>query len=219
LRAAVTGATGLVGGCLVPLLVRQGHEVHALQRRTSRGGNANVHVHVGEAESWPRLVRDIAPEAAVSCLGTTMRKAGSEAAFAAVDRDMVLSFAAAARAAGARRMLTISSAGASAGSANFYLKLKAEVDGALEALGFERLDIFRPGLLRGPRGGDRRLGERIGVALSPLLNLALRGWLDRYAAIDALLVARSMAAALGANPSGVFVHENRAIRRLAAAGG
>jgi hypothetical protein len=84
-------------------------------------------------------------------------------------------------------------------------------------MAFDRLDILRPGLLRGPRGGDRRLGERIGIAVSPLVNLFLRGRLDRFAAIDADIVAAAAAAALRQAGAGVFVHENRSLRRLAAA--
>ena len=214
MRVAIIGATGLIGRSLLPLL--SGHEVHALQRRAAPAGQTGVAVHVAEAGEWPRLVCGIAPDTAVSCLGTTMRQAGSHAAFRSVDRDMVLAFARAARQAGARRMLTVSSAGASERAPNFYLALKGEVERELASLGFDRLDIFRPGLLRGPRGGDRRAGERIGILLSPLTNLFLRGGLARYAAIDAQIVAEAMAAAIGASGSGVFVHEYSGIRRLAA---
>lgn len=151
----------------------------------------------------------------MSALGTTMRAAGSEAGFRAVDLDSVTAFAAAARRAGARHMVTVSSVGADARSPNFYLRTKGEMERALEALGFDRLDILRPGLLRGKRGGDRRLGERVGIALSPVANLVLRGRLDRYAAIDADVVASAVAGALQQSEPGVFRHENRGIRALA----
>ena len=213
MRIALIGATGLVGSLLLPRLAAAGHDVHALQRRAGAPTPAGVTVHLAPGEAWPALVARLAPDAAVSALGTTMRRAGSEAAFAAVDRDMVLAFAAAARAAGASRFATVSSVGADAASANFYLRLKGKVDEELRALGFERLDIFRPGLLRGPRGADRRLGERIGIALSPLVNLALRGPLDRFAAIDADKVATAIAASLAEQAPGVFVHGNREIGR------
>jgi hypothetical protein len=88
---------------------------------------------------------------------------------------------------------------------------------ALEALGFDRLDILRPGLLRGERGADRRLGERVGIALSPVANLLLRGRLDRYAAIEADIVAAAIADALRQAEPGIFRHENRSLRGLAAA--
>lgn len=143
-----------------------------------------------------------------------MRSAGSEAAFRAVDLETVAAFAAAARRSGARHMVTVSSVGADPGSRNFYLRTKGEMERALGALGFERLDIFRPGLLRGERGGERRLGERIGIALSPLANLMLRGGLDRFAAIDADVVATAAAAALRQTEPGIHRHENRSIRAI-----
>ena len=89
------------------------------------------------------------------------------------------------------------------------------MEAARTALGFDRLDVLRPGLLRGVRGRDRRLGERIGIALSPLVNLALQGPLDRYAAIDAVLVADAAAHLLDEQGGGTHIHHNRDLRRLA----
>lgn len=146
-----------------------------------------------------------------------MRAAGSQAAFRAVDLDAVVAFASAARRAGARRMVTISSVGADPESRNFYLRTKGEMERALESMGFDRLDIFRPGLLQGERGGDRRLGERAGILVSPIVNIFLRGRLDRFAAVDAGLVAAAAAEALRQPEPGVFRHDNRSIRALAGA--
>jgi uncharacterized protein YbjT (DUF2867 family) len=213
------GATGLVGSLLANRLLADARvgEVHAIGRRGSGRRNARWREHVAPAGEWPDFARAVAVDVAVSALGTTMRVAGSEAAFRAVDLDIVAAFACAAREAGARRMLTISSVGADAGSRNFYLRTKGEMERELRALSFARLDVLRPGLLRGARGGDRRRGERIGIALSPLVNLALRGPLARYAAIDAAVVADAAAACLHLEAPGVFVHENGDIRRLARA--
>ena len=216
MRVALIGATGLVGAKLVPILLDRGHEVEALVRRAAVPQRPRLRAHVAEAREWPRIVAGLGADAAISALGTTMRKAGSEAGFRAVDLDMVLGFAAATRASGARRFVTVSSVGAAASSRNFYLRIKAEMEEALAGLGFERLDILRPGLLRGERGPDRRLGERIGIAISPLVNLALRGPLSRIAAIDADAVARAIAATLEESASGTFLHHNREIKRLAA---
>lgn len=212
---AMIGGTGLVGGLAAERLLAAGHEVDALLRRPSGRSQPGWRVHVAPPEDWPAIVAALRPETAISALGTTMRKAGSQAAFRAVDHDMVLAFAAAARAAGARRMLAVSSVGADPGARNFYLRLKGEVEEKLAILGFERLDLFRPGLLRGPRRGDRRPGERLGIMISPVLNLLLRGPLDRYAAIDATLVADAMAAVLDEHAGGVFRHHNRGIEALA----
>ncbi len=215
MRVVMIGATGLVGSLAAPAMLAQGWNVDAPLRRPSGLVHPGWREHVAPPAEWPALVASLRPEAAVSALGTTMRQAGSQAAFRAVDLDMVIAFARAAAEAGARHMVTVSSVGADAGSANFYLRIKGEMEAALEGMGFERLDIMRPGLLRGPRGGERRLGERVGIALSPVVNLLLRGRLDRYAAIEADIVARAVPAALRQPEPGVFRHDNRSIRRLA----
>lgn len=171
---------------------------------------------VAPAVEWPAHLERERADIAISTLGTTWKKAGSWPAFEAVDHDAVIGFARAARAAGARQFVVMSSVGAAPASRNRYLALKGRVEQALAEIGFERLDIIQPGLLRGERGTDRRFGERLGIVVSPLANLLLRGRLDRFAAIDASTVAVAIAALAGANERGTFVHRNRQIRALAA---
>ena len=214
-RVIMAGATGLTGALIAERLLAAGSQVHALVRRASGRVDPGWHEHVAPPRDWPEIVAEIPADAALSALGTTLRKAGSEAGFRAVDHDLVLEFARAARGAGARHMVTISSVGADADSRNFYLRLKGEVDEALGRIGFDRLDILRPGLLRGPRGPERRLGERLGILVSPLVDLLLRGRLGDYAAIDAAAVAAAAVALLDDREPGIFVHHNRDLRRLA----
>jgi uncharacterized protein YbjT (DUF2867 family) len=212
----MVGATGLVGARLADRLLEQdGIEVHALVRRASGRSHPCWHEHVAAPGDWPTIVAGIGATAAFCSLGTTMRKAGSRAAFRTVDLDMVVEFATAARRAGAERFATLSSVGAHPRSANFYLRTKGEMETAVAALSFERVDIFQPGLLRGQRHGDVRPGELIGILLSPVLNPLLKGPFERFAAIDADLVADAMAAVLDQQQPGLHRHDNRAIRRLA----
>jgi uncharacterized protein YbjT (DUF2867 family) len=212
-RILLIGSTGLVGRLAVDRLAAAGHDVRTLTRRpTGRSGET-----VALSGEWPALVAAIGGDVAICAIGTTMRAAGSQAAFRAVDHDIAVEFARAARAAGVPHMILVSSVGALPASSNFYLRLKGEVEGELEALGFDRLDIVRPGLLRGERGAERRRGERLGILLSPLVNLFLRGRLDRFAAIDASIVAAAIARLVEQEEEGRFVHHNRELRRLAAA--
>ena len=210
MRIALIGATGLVGRSLVPLL-KERHDLLLLGRRSS---GFSVNEIVAPMEHWPDRLSGAGIDVAISALGTTWAKAGSWPAFEAVDHDAVFGFAGAARAAGARQFISVSSAGADAGSLNGYLAIKGRTELALADVGFDRVDIIRPGLLRGPRGNDRRIGERLGILVSPLLNLALRGSLDRFAAIDASTVAAAIAALAGALPPGVHIHHNRDLKRI-----
>lgn len=205
------GATGLVGRNAWPLLEGR-HELLVLGRRPSGASREKL----GGMEQWPELLAGERIDVAVSALGTTRKRAGTWEKFADVDRAAVLDFAGAARAAGARHVLAVSSSGADPASRNPYLRLKGEVEQALAALGFERVDILRPGLLLGERPNDPRLVERIGILLDPLSRRFLRGRLDRFAGIDAALVARAMAVLVEREGPGLFRHHNREIRALAA---
>jgi uncharacterized protein YbjT (DUF2867 family) len=214
-RILLIGATGLVGRLTADRLLADGAEVHALLRRSAGRTAPGWHEHVAPPRDWPALARSIGGDVAICALGTTWRAAGSEAAFRAVDLDAVVGFATAAKAAGVRQMIAISSVGAEAGSRAFYLRVKGEMEAALRALGFARLDIVRPGLLRGDRGPERRLKERAAILVSPLVNLLLRGRLGRYAAIDADLVADAIAMLTMRDQPGAFVYHNRDLCRLA----
>jgi uncharacterized protein YbjT (DUF2867 family) len=211
-RIVMIGATGLIGRSLAPLLIGKGHDLLLVGRRES--GIAGAREKIGEMHDWPGMLEGEAADVAISTLGTTRKQAGTWAKFVAVDEQAVLAFAAAARRAGARQMLGVSSVGADPESRNDYLALKGRVERSLAKTGFDRLDIFRPGLLIGNRGNDRRTGERIGIALSPIVNPFLRGRFDRFAAIPATRVAAAMAALTGQVGNGTFIHQNRQIRAL-----
>lgn len=205
------GGTGLIGSDIAARLTRQGADFHMLARRASGQGTEIV----ADPDTWQERAKAFGPDIAISALGTTQRLAGSRAAFRAVDFDLVVNFARGAHAGGARHMILVSSVGAETGASTFYLAVKGEVEDALGTIGFARLDILRPGLLRGDRPGERRVGERIGILLSPLANLLLRGRLDRFAAIDADRVAAAAVALTHETAPGRFVHHNRELKTLA----
>ena len=209
----LAGASGLIGSKVVNLL--DGYDVHVFTRRILDGMPSETTQHVAETAEWADRIAGLKPDVAISCLGTTWNKSGkSEAAFRAVDLELVLAFAAATQQAGARHMISVSSVGASAKSAGFYLRTKGEAEDRLRQLGFERLDILRPGLLVGERRGERRLGERVGIMLSPLTDALLHGSLRRYRSIDSGTVARAIANLAASGGQGTFVHENDAIAAL-----
>ena len=212
-KILIVGATGLIGGLLTRKLVGQGadKQMHLLLRRPYRENVGKAKVHVQLQENWPAAIAKIKPDIAISCLGSTMKKAGSKAEFAAVDRDLLGAVAAAARAAGARQFIAVSSTMADSSASGFYLKTKGEAEDLLRAQQFDRLDILRPGLLRGERTNDNRMGERLAIAASPVLDMLLHGKFRRYRSILASDVAAAIVALIGADASGEYVHENDGI--------
>ena len=213
MRIVMTGASGLVGGLLLPLLSK--HAVTIVGRRELPEVPAGTAQRVAPMEQWPGLVEQAPSDVAICCLGTTIRQAGSQAAFRAVDHDLVLATAEGARRGGARQMILVSSVGAAAKSGTFYLRTKGETEDGLRALGFERLDILRPGLLTGNRAGPARFGEGLAMAAAPLTDALMHGALRRYRSIPGETVARAIVALAGRSDSGVHIHENDVIRVLA----
>ncbi|MFO1108625.1 MAG: oxidoreductase [Bradyrhizobium sp.] len=208
-RILIAGASGLIGGLV---LGRMGETAITLGRR--RLDSIPNEQLVGAVETWPDLIVAARPTTVICALGTTQRSAGSREAFRAIDHDAILAVATAAKNAGAGRLLLVSSVGASSRSPVFYLRTKGETEDAVIALKFERLDIFRPGLLTGSRR-EHRPSEQLTIRLSPLTDALTPSFLDRYRSIAARDVANAMVASLAATGHGIYIHHNREMLRLA----
>jgi uncharacterized protein YbjT (DUF2867 family) len=219
-RVLLVGASGLIG-TQVPDLLQTAHPglgIDLLLRKpvpeqTGREIFCGDPLTLALAE-WQRAHRRC--DAFFCALGTTRRAAGSLQAFAAIDRDLVVSIAKAAAAAGARQAIVVSSVGADARSRNDYLRVKGEMQDALAGVGFERCDFLQPSLLLGPRrAAATRFAESLGQRLAPLFKPLLPGRLRRYRAIAATEVARAAAALLGRTERGIHFQEFDALRALA----
>jgi uncharacterized protein YbjT (DUF2867 family) len=211
--ALIVGATGLIGRAVIERF--GSNPVTVLARREVEGLAAQHKPLVAPPERWADIITAETPAILICCLGTTIRQAGSQAAFRAVDHDLVLAAARGAKAGGTAHMISVSSVGAAAKTGNFYLRTKGETEDDLCALGFDRLDLIRPGLLRGDRPGPQRLGEGIATIAAPLTDALLHGSFRRYRSISGATVAAAIVALAGQGDSGVHIHENDAIRALA----
>lgn len=209
----LVGATGMVGSAIMALTA---DPLTVLARRQpDEGWPSGIKAIVAPVERWEAQLAEARPLCLLNALGTTIAAAGSQAAFRAVDHDLVIRLARAAHAAGTRQMISVSAAGADAASRNFYLRTKGEVEQALRAIGFDRLDILRPGLLRGERKGPRRTGEALAMIAAPLTDALMHGPLRRYRSVAADDVARAMLRLAREGGTGTHVHEHDAITALA----
>jgi uncharacterized protein YbjT (DUF2867 family) len=174
-----------------------------------------MEVLVAPPENWDDAIAASNADVLVSALGTTWKKAGkSETDFRAVDQHLVLACAKAAKDAGMRQVIAISSVGADALAKNFYLKVKGETEQGLGRIGVPRLDVLRPGLLRGPRE-ELRPGELAGRILSPVADLLLQGQYSKYRSIKADMIAKAIIGLTKEKAAGRFVFEHDAILRAA----
>lgn len=215
MTALLAGATGLIGRELARHWTGPG-PLHLLVRRagTAHGAVMPLHrVHVIDFAALPPLPQ---ADRAFCCLGTTIKAAGSQEAFRAVDHTAVLAFARAAQRAGVRHFAVVSALGASARSRSFYNRVKGEMEAELATLGFASLVIARPSLLAGDRaslGQPARLGERLALALTaPLGAFIPKAWRP----IEATAVALALLRALDKPMPGLRVLESAQLQELGA---
>ena len=212
--ALLLGGSGLVGGlCLQRLLEEEQYQkVLSPGRRELPVTHPKLTQYSIAFESLETL--DLPPVDDVFCaLGTTIRKAGSQAAFQRVDFEFTLAAARLGRKHGARQFVLVSSIGADPKSGNFYLRTKGEVEKAIMDLAYPAFHILRPSLLVGDRN-ESRLGEKFAIYASKVLQYALIGGLRKYRPIEAAIVARAMVAAAKSGPLGMHMYEFDEIRRL-----
>jgi uncharacterized protein YbjT (DUF2867 family) len=212
----LAGASGLTGGYTLDALLAapEVSRVIAVTRRPLGREHPRLANRIVQFERIESQLKGTVCDAALCCLGTTLRKAGSQQRFRAVDVDGVLAFARAAKAANARRFVVMSSVGADPNSRNFYLRTKGEMEEDLEGVGFESLDILQPSMLLAWRMEMRPL-EFAASALMPLLAPLLRGKYAPYRGIPARTVAAAMLGALRSGRRGVQRYTADGIQALA----
>lgn len=194
--ALIAGATGLVGGHVVERLVESADigRVVVLVRKKSDKWSGKVEQKIVDYDALEQKDFDGVDDVYL-CLGTTIKKAGSQEAFRKVDHDYTLAVAKAAKAGGASRCALVSAIGASPKAGSFYYRVKGETDRDVEALDFGDLVIARPSFLMGDRQ-ESRPGERAAIAITNVLQWTLVGGLTKYKNVEAKQVARAMVAAL-----------------------
>ena len=202
----LAGATGLTGEHLLDRLLNEPTSSRVLvPSRRPLPEHPHLENPVGDPTVFlPQLNGRV--DIAYCCLGTTIKQAGSEPAFRAVDLDMVVAFAKRAREMGARHLIVISAIGADPKSSVFYNRVKGEMEQALRAQDWPQLTICRPSLLLGERL-EPRLAEQLAGPLSRLIP-------GKYRGIEACQLARAMWRLALEEQDGIRVVESDELRKL-----
>ena len=206
--AVIAGATGLVGSHVLKLLLADPTWAHviSLGRRPVPDRHEKLEQRIVDLGALGAIADLPRTDDVFCCLGTTIKKAGSQDAFRRVDHDYVLELARAGLRFGATQFLLVSAIGADPTSRVFYSRVKGEVEAAVRKLPYRAVQIFRPGLLLGNRT-EFRLGERIAMLTMPLLQPLLVSRLRRFRSITASNVARAMVSIAREMPRGPNVFE------------
>ena len=170
MKALVIGATGATGKDLVKQLCQDSDfdEIDIFVRRRSDFHHEKVKAHLVDfdhPEEWKHLVKG---DVAFSCLGTTLKSAGSKENQKVIDYDYQFNFAKAAKENNVQDYILVSAYGASPDSKIFYSRIKGELEEAVKNLKFEKTTIFKPGMLE--RKNTDRNGEVFGLKIIKFLN-------------------------------------------------
>jgi len=189
--AIVIGATGLVGNALVDHLADANHigKIITLTRSSAKHSSSKVFNQTVDFDQLEHYAESFNADFLFSCLGTTIKQAGSIAAQRKVDLDYQYKAAQLAVNNGVDHYLLVSSSAANEKSNSEYLKMKGELEQRIKSLPFKRISIFQPSLLLGQRA-DFRLGEKIGSWV--MTALCVIPWLRRFRPITGEQVAAKM---------------------------
>ncbi len=193
MKALIIGATGATGKDLLNVLLLDTSytEVVIFVRRTSGFNHPKLVEVITDFEKLDEVSTQINGQVLFSCLGTTLKVAGSKEQQKHIDYEIPLKCAEIARNNGVSKMILLSAYGASATSKVFYSKIKGALEDKISALAFKQIFIFRPGLLL--RNNTDRFGERLTASLLKGLNGI--GLFKKFRPMPTLTLAQKMAKA------------------------
>lgn len=191
--ALLLGASGLVGGHCLNYLLNDDYysQVDVIARRPLNNDHPKLAQHLVTFDRLAGECRDIKVDDVFCCLGTTIKKAGSQEAFYRVDFTYPLEIAKLCKTSGAKQFLLVSAVGANPSSSIFYNRVKGEIEKTIGQCGYQGFHVFRPSLLLGERQEKRMLEGMAQIAFK-LLSGIMVGPFGRYRAIEGKTVAYSM---------------------------
>ena len=212
------GASGLTGTALLNELLNDANitSIVVMGRRAldvQHDKLTYLNVDFAELDNY---LPHFAVDAVFCCLGTTIRKAKSQAAFKSIDVDLVVNIARLAKQANVKKFSVISALGASADSSVFYNRCKGEMEQQLTSLfstSNTQLVVCRPSLLIGDRD-ESRLGESIGNYFFKGFGWLFAGPLKRYKPIHAQTLATAMFKATNESKQPLIILENKELLAL-----
>ena len=192
-KALVLGATGLIGSHLLELLLQDKlySTVRIFVRKPIQLQHAKLEQITVDYDKLQQHINAFKVDDIFCCLGTTIKKAGSQEAFYKVDATYPYEAARLGRQQGARQYLLVTSMGANKDSSIFYNRVKGEVEDLITGLQFPSFHIFHPSLLLGERD-ESRTGEAIAQKVMPALSALMIGGLKKYKPIEGYKVAKAM---------------------------
>lgn len=213
-KAIIIGATGLVGLALIEQLQSSDdfESITVVVRKKTDKLDAYTKVTQFVLEDF-LLLNDEDVNGfthAFSCLGSTIKQAGSKDKFYAIDYEINAHFADLIQDKNIH-LLIVSALGANANSPIFYNKVKGQLEDHLKKLSIYKLSIFQPSLLIGKRSEVRLLED----TAQTLFKLVEKTWTKpfKYKPISAEQLAHTMVIAAQTQSAAFKLYDNLAIQQ------
>jgi len=205
MKALIIGATGATGKDLVNVLLEDpGYtKVTTFVRRTSGIVHPKLSEVLTDFDHLEKVSGLIEGEVLFSCLGTTLKVAGSKENQYHIDYEIPLKFSKMAYEKGLKKIVLLSAHGASISSKVFYSKTKGKLEEDTAQIGFDQFIIFRPGLLL--RKNTDRLAERLAAGALKFLNSM--GLIKKFQPLPTALLAEKMAKSPKVLSNGKYIVE------------
>lgn len=193
MKALIIGATGATGKDLVSVLLKDPAytRVVIFVRRPGNIHHPKLEEVITDFDKLEAMAASITGDVWFSCLGTTLKSAGSKEKQWQIDYEIPLKFAEIARRNGVPKAVLLSAYGASSASRVFYSKMKGRLEEEISGLGFPTCILFRPGLLL--RKDTDRAGERISAGVLKFLNAL--GLIRKFRPLPTAVLAEKLAKA------------------------
>jgi len=214
--AMLIGATGLTGSLLLKSLLNDSYysKIIIPVRRSTGINNPKLTEIVTDFDNIKAYAESLTADDVFCCLGTTIKKAGSQEAFSKVDYQYPLDFASTALLNGARQFLIITALGSDINSKFFYNRVKGKVEEDISKLNYKSISIFRPSLILGDRQENRQ-GEGLWKLLMKIISPFLAGGLKKYRGIEASAIAKAMLITAKEFHKGISIYESDVIQSIA----
>lgn len=213
MKIAIAGATGLTGSLCLELLLNDSRvtKVFSIGRRKTGISNPKLTEAIlnnGEFD------QSLSIDAFICCLGTTIKKAGSQENFKKVDHDLPIELAKKLKARGCQSAAIVSALGANAHSTFFYNRVKGMMEEDMRKIGLKSLSILRPSLIKGERK-EARPGEKCAEIFLDITSPLFIGPLKKYKATEAEDIAKALLVASFDKKEGTFIFSSQEIKILA----
>jgi uncharacterized protein YbjT (DUF2867 family) len=215
-KAIIAGATGLIGGELLKILLESSdyQEVISISRREIPVQHKKLVQLIINFDELEKYTHALEGDVIFCCLGSTRKKTPDLSVYRMIDHTYPVQLGQIAKANDIKQYHLVSAIGADANSSNFYTKMKGETEADLAHLNLTCLHIYQPSILTGDRKESRPL-EKISIAVMKVVNPLLFGSLKKYRSIPAAIVARAMYKQSLKPQTGLYIHPSDHIKNLA----